>query len=86
MAIVTMNIRSILNYRTTQNEAYGLAIISIIMPTGLQMQGGFTDEYDHVVSQTVSAKISGKCHATLPIEVKDATKMARERKNEFGMR
>jgi len=68
----------------SKNEAYGLQILNIIMPTGLHMQGGFQDKYDHVVSDTTSAKICGKCAITLPVSPQNATATGSERKKDFG--
>jgi hypothetical protein len=69
----------------SKNEAYGLEVISITMPTGLFIDPGtISDKYDHVVSDTVSAQIFAKCSITLPVEESNATKDARGRINDFG--
>lgn len=69
----------------SKNEAYGLQIHSILMPTGLYIeQGSLSDKYDHVVSDTISGKIFGKCNITLPVNEVDKTKNAAQRIKDFG--
>lgn len=68
----------------SKNEAYGLQILSLVMPTGLHVIGKISDQYDHVVSDTVSAKLYGRCSITLPVCPENATKTGGQRTKDFG--
>ncbi|WP_299568471.1 hypothetical protein [uncultured Pedobacter sp.] len=69
----------------SKNPAYGLQLNRIVMPTGLHLKGSsLREEYEHVVSDVVTAKIFGPCTITLPVSDSDASKTGSQRVNDFG--
>lgn len=69
----------------SKNEAFGLEIIQLVMPTGLLAESSaISEKYEHVVSDTISARIEMKCYITLPITDADRTKDANQRMKDFG--